>query len=199
MSCLPVRVEAVQSLFWLGPPWEKREPLPGGGLSPPKVDAKAAEPHIAAVKKRIGLGKAKAPETERQVDIWGRLVLMVFDPKEVNDANLDAIARHLTSSDLGPKLQALQAFALLGEKGAKKMDVIIQALDDKDPGVVARAATALVAMGPEAKKALPAIEKLKARGSGKEQEYYRKLAEEAIKLINKPAVVAAPAPPAKKP
>jgi HEAT repeat protein len=190
-TCAIVRMEAMQSLVLLGPPWLPRPP----GAPPakdvkdpkdaPKPDEKAAAAHVAAVKARLGLAGGKPLEHDRQVEIWGRLVLMRFDPKEVNDANLAAIARHISGPDVGAKLQAINALGLLGEAGAKKIDDVVRALADPDPLVVETAVAALVKMGPAARGAIPDLEKLKARGTRKEEkEFYQNLADAAIKMIS---------------
>src|SRR5262249_34938457 len=105
----PVRLEALQSLVLLGPPWEG--PAPPGGKGIPKVDQKSAD-HVAdAMRTRIGLPTAAAPkggkatETDEQLQIWCRVVMMRFDTKEITDANLAAIAQHLApGKDAGPKI-----------------------------------------------------------------------------------------------
>src|SRR5205823_6413337 len=109
------------------------------------------------------------------------------DPKEVSDDNLNAVARHIAGSDFGARLQALNAFGIMGPAGAKKVDEVMAALEDKDPVIVEAAVRALAAMGPAAKSAVSSLEKLKMRGRKKEeQEVYRRWAETAIKVITAP-------------
>ena len=102
----------------------------------------------------------------------------------IADANLTAIARHIGSADLGTKLQALSALGLMGEAAEAKLDDVVRALEDGDPLVVETAVTTLVKMGAAAKPAIPELEKLLTRGTRKEEkEFYRNLAEAAIKMI----------------
>jgi HEAT repeat protein len=204
-QCVIVRLEAMQSLVLLGPPW-----LPRPGAPPlkdvkdpkdaPKPDEKDAAVTVAAVKARLGLAGGSRPlENDRQVEIWARLVLMRFDPKEVNDANLTAIARHIGSADLGTKLQALSALGLMGEAAEKKLEDVVRALEETDPLVVETAVTTLVKMGTAAKPAIPELEKLRTRGTRKEEkEFYQNLADTAIKMIKgaKPGAPGAAAPAA---
>ena len=189
-----VRMEAMQALLQLGPPLlprPKEAPLLKDIKDPrdaPPIDEKVNATYIAAIKKRITpVGKGKAPpETDKQVEIWARVVLMRLDPKEVSDDNLNAVARHIAGSDFGARLQALNAFGIMGPAGAKKVDEVMAALEDKDPVIVEAAVRALAAMGPAAKSAVSSLEKLKLRGKDKEQEVYRRWAETAIKVITAP-------------
>ncbi len=121
---------------------------------------------------RVGTSKMKEPvETDKQIEIWCRVVLMRFDPKELqNVAHLNAIAKHIVSDEVGPQLQALQAFTLLGEKAGPKVDVVVEALRaddmtiktvaDIDALVLGGTLNALAAMGTEAKGSIPYLEKM---------------------------------------
>jgi hypothetical protein len=201
-----VRMEAMQSVVMLGPPFQPRPetaPLLKDVKDPkdaPKANDEAVKGLVAAVRKRLAPGKGgKTVETEKSVEIWNRLALMRLDPKEVNDENLNGIARFLakTETDYGAKLQALTAFTLMGEVAAKKINDVLRALDDRHPVIVEAALKALAAMGPEAKGAIPAIEQLKTRGDSKEEkEMYSRWADDTIKLIKMPPKPA-PEPPKK--
>jgi hypothetical protein len=199
-SCAVVRLEAMQAVVLLGPPLMPREKdkaaVPLRDITNPnefpRVDEKAVATYVLSIKKRIGAAKgSKDQEPDDQVDVWARMALIRLDPaKELNDENLTAVAKHLTAKgkDSVVKLQALQAFALLGEGALKKVNDVAAALADDDPAVVTAAAQALASMGPKAAAvAVPALEKLRGRGKEKEEkEYYTKLADEAIKAINMP-------------
>jgi hypothetical protein len=188
-----VRLEAMQAVVMLGPPIQSRpESAPllkdvKDAKDAPKANEEAVKGFVAAIRKRITPNKSgKAPETEKPVEIWARVALLRLDPKEVNDENLSAIARHLSPAekDLVAKLQALTAFTLMGDVAAKKINDITRALDDTHPVIVEAALKALVAMGPEAKGAIPNIETLKVRGKEKEEkEMYARWADDAIKMI----------------
>lgn len=164
-----VRMEALQSLVLLGPPWAAvRKP---GGPVPP-IDTKAAAVVADNMRTRLGVGKKAPLETDKQLEIWCRVVLMRFDPKEVSDEQLNAIAKHLDSTDLGPKLHALQGIAILGESGAKKIDDVVKlvklddsvkTLEDFNILVFNTALNTLAAMGVEARPAIPVLEKTAQR------------------------------------
>lgn len=156
-----VRMEALSSLLMLGPPWAA--PKQPGAKQPPPIDIRSADVIIRYMRLRVGDPKTKAPalEKDKQVEIWARLVLMRFDPKEINDENLDAITRYLTGADNGVKMQALQALGMLGEGASKKLNDVLRLLDDKDAPyqVTASAIQVLGAMGAGAKAALPDMQK----------------------------------------
>lgn len=154
-----VRMEALQALVMLGPPWDgprKDDKLP------PKINQKAADFVAEAMRTRIGGGKSKAApaELDKQLEIWCRVVLMRFDPThEINDENLGAIARHCAAKDDGPKVQALQALAIFGEQAGPKVDAVVSVLDDENPLVLSTALTALASMGVKAQGAVGELEK----------------------------------------
>jgi hypothetical protein len=166
-----VRMEALQSLVILGPPWQG----PVKGKAVPVIDWKAAEYVADRMRARVGAAKAKEPvETDKQLEIWCRVVLMRFDPKELaNPGHMTAIANHIGSEDLGPKLQALQALALFGEQAGGKIDDVMKALKvdepevktiaDFDPLVLTTALNTLGAMGVAAHGALPRLEAIEKK------------------------------------
>lgn len=179
-----VRMQAMSSLLELGPPWAKPKG-PGEKTNPP-TDTKSVEIIVKHMRARVGDPKLKFPaaEKDKQVEIWARLVLMRFDPKEVNDENLDAIARYLTGSDDGVKVQALQAIAMLGETAARKLNDVLRLLDDKDAPfqVTVGAITALGTLGASAKPGLPNMQKFLEQ---KEKELAAKKLEQAQKKDKK--------------
>jgi HEAT repeat protein len=170
-----VRMEALQSLMLLGPPWAEVK-KPNG--PPPPVNQKAAAVIVAFMKARVGDPTAKRPalEKDKQVEIWARLVLMRFDPKEVNEENLDAFARFLTSTEVGVKVQALQAIAILGELAGKKLNDVVRVFEDgtAPQQLTIASITTLMAMGAGAKPALPNLKKMLA---DKKKPFDEKMAE----------------------
>src|SRR5439155_26603207 len=106
-----------------------------GMMMPPPINAKAAAIIIQSMKYRVGDPHAKPPtpatEKDKQVEIWARLVLMRFDPKEVNDDNLDAFAKCLTGAEPAVKVQALNAIGIVGELAAKKLTEVVRVLEEK--------------------------------------------------------------------
>ena len=202
-----VRLAAYQSIVALGPP--QLPPVAGQPKLPMMVDVKAVDGYVKSIKTRLlpykaepGTKERESPtglmERDRQVEIFARLALMRLDVKEINDDNLTGIARYIaTPGDSGPKLQALSALSLLGELSSRKINDVLRALDDEDPQVATSAVSTLVAMGTAGKPAIEFLEKLKTRGSKKEdkeakdlpKEYYADLATRAIRAIKeaKPA------------
>lgn len=154
-----VRMEALQSLMLLGPSWA--EVKKAGAKENPPIKVKDAEEIVRYMKLRVGDPKLKTTglEKDKQVEIWARLVLMRFDPKEINEDNLDAFAKHLTGGDIGVKVQALQAIAMMGELAGKKVDSVARLLSDKDLPMQLTLVTVqtLAAMGAGAKPAIPKL------------------------------------------
>ncbi len=182
-----VRMESLQALMLLGPPWDGVKKA--GMMMPPPINTKSAEVIVKYMKARVGDPKMKREglEKDKQVEIWARLVLMRFDPKEVNEENLDAFARHLTGIEVGVKVQALQAIALMGETAGKKVNAVANLLSEKDQPIQLTLVTVqtLAAMGAGAKPAIPELKKLademkKTIDKMKDEE--RKMALDLIKL-----------------
>jgi HEAT repeat protein len=189
-ECGAVRMEALQGLVKLGPPWAEVRKKDAKG----PVAIKTADAAIICgfMRTRIGDPKAKrAPlEKDKQVEIWARLVLMRFDPKEVNEENLDAFAKFLTGAEVGVKAQALNALAMLGEGSTKKVLDIMRLVENKDENIQVQiaAVNALGAIGAGAKEALPPLRKLLAETKAelpKKKDDDKKLAEEMIKLLER--------------
>jgi hypothetical protein len=192
-----VRTEALQALMLLGPPWA--EVMQPGAKQPPPINTKDAAEIVRFMRARIGDPTAKPPvppaEKDKQVAIWARLVLMRFDTKELNDTNLDAFAKYLSETDIGVKLQALQAIGIMGEVASKKLAEVVRVLNDKTMprGVTVTTVNVLTAMGAGAKPAVPDLKKLAAetkaaaeKKKGDEKaadEEFVKLIESAIKQI----------------
>lgn len=205
-----VRLAAMQSLVLLGPPFLPRPP--GSSAVPlkdakdpkdlPKRDEAATAKLTESIRRRLAPvkgdkgGATGLVEKDPQVEVFVRLALMRFDPKEIDDENLTGITKYLSRPDTGVKLVALNSLTTLGgEPASRKIDDVVKALGDEHPMVAAAAATCLVGMGDKAKPALPALEKLKDRGETKEEkEQWAKLSAEAVRLI-KEAGKPAPAPP----
>ncbi len=164
-----VRLEALQSLVLLGPPWLGPRPK---GNAPPNFDWKSAAVVADRMRERLN-PKGKSYETDPQLEIWCRVVLMRFDPKEVSDAHLDAIAKHLSAGEPGPRIQALQALSLFGEQaaGGKRLDAVaallppdsLPSVQDLNPLEFQLTLGCLVSMGKAAQGVLPALEKLEKK------------------------------------
>jgi HEAT repeat protein len=155
-----VRMEAMQSLMLLGPSWaEVRKPE---DKHPPKINEKQAAEIAKYVKGRVGDTKTAPAEKDKQVEIWARLVLMRFDPKEVNEENLDALAKYLTGAEPAVKVQALNAIGIVGELAAKKLNEVVRVLEENNAPLNQTVACVqvLMAMGAGAKPALPNLQKM---------------------------------------
>jgi hypothetical protein len=178
-----VRLEAMQSLALLGPPWDGIHT--GGDKVPPKLDQKGIAAHVTALKRRLAPAKAadKSPtglvEKDKQVELWVRFVLMRFDTKEVNDENISAVAKAVSHPDQGARIQALAILGMMSDFGAKKIDDIVKALGDADLLVVQQAINALVGLGHLSKPALPELRKLEQHKDAN----IKALATQAVKFI----------------
>ena len=99
-------------------------------------------------------------ESDKQLEIWCRVVLMRFDQKELaSEDHLNEITKNLeATSELGPKLQALQALVLFGERAGTQVDKVVPLLKDEDPLVLAAVLATLASMGVEGKPAIADLE-----------------------------------------
>jgi HEAT repeat protein len=153
-----VRMAALQSLVLLGPPWAG--PPPGKGLPGP-TDWKACKTVVESMKSRLVVRKSLGiVESDKQLEIWCRVVLMRFDQKELaNEEHLDEITKNLSpTSEIGPKLQALQALVLFGERAGSQVDKVVPLLKEEDPLVLAAVLGTLASMGVRAEPAIPELE-----------------------------------------
>lgn len=193
----PVRMEAYQSLVILGPPLAPRDAraplLKDLKNEVPRSDEKAAG-YVAIIKKRLApapppkAGEAASPtglvERDKQVEIMARLVLMRFEAKELNDENLSAVAKYANDKEIGPRLQALNVLGQMGPAASRKIDDVVRALTAEEADVVVAAITTLVQFGPSSKAAIPAVERLRTRGTTEdEKKYWQKLTDDAVKAI----------------
>jgi hypothetical protein len=175
-----VRMAALQSLVLLGPPWaatrKPDDPLP------PKINWKDAKFVADRMRDRLAVRKSGGVvESDKQLEIWCRVVLMRFDETELlEDTHLIAITKNLDqTSELGPKLQALQALALFGERAGSRVDDVVPVLKDEDPLVLGAVFTALASMGVKGRPAVPELERVEKLWAEKrekriEQEDFKK-------------------------
>jgi HEAT repeat protein len=123
-------------------------------------------------------------DKDKTITIWAHVSQMAID--HVTDDGLNAIAKHLKGKDLQCKVHAARALAAIGREAKKKIPDIIGLLQDKDPYAVVAALDALGTFGGYASDAESSI---KAVMEQKDQnEYIKKLAEEALKKITAPAI-----------
>jgi HEAT repeat protein len=186
-ASMAVRLEAMQALVVLGPPIHKiklPDPQnPARTIDQPVPDPKAAKVYLDRIKARLAPQPKPSEgnvtglvEPNRQVEIWGRVVLIRFDPAtEITPENLDGIARYISGSDYGAKIQALAALGVLGEIGSRRIDEVVKVLTSDDLSLVSTAVAALVSMGPAAKPAIPDLEKLEKKFEQMRDERVKKL------------------------
>jgi hypothetical protein len=160
-----VRLEALQSLFLLGPPWasvRKIDEKTGkvDDKEPIEVDEKLARITADHMRERLGTVKSKTgTETDRQIEMWCRLILLRFDSKEEIDPHLALVVAHLNDTEQAVKLQAMQILTMLGPLAArgKTIDLVVKQLDEKEAAIQLAALQVLTAMGEKAAPAKPAL------------------------------------------
>jgi HEAT repeat protein len=124
--CAVVRLAALQSLCSMGPSWAANA-KPGVQA---EVNEKEAQETIDLLKSRIGGKKAAtASETDKQIELWCRLVIIRFNPKVELEDQLNGIAAHLSDPEPSVKVQALGILGLLTENAAPKLQDVVKALD----------------------------------------------------------------------
>jgi HEAT repeat protein len=158
-----VRMEAMQSMIVLGPPYT---------TNPAAYPALVA-PYLTEINQRLKL------EKDDTVKIWLYVVQMMYDDRSV-DANMKKIAEFLTAREDALKVQALGALAILGPRARPVVADITQCIKDPEQTVAVAALTTLVTMGGAAKFALGDLEKQLAATKDKD---LKKTFEQAIKII----------------
>jgi HEAT repeat protein len=136
-----VRIEAIQALGYMGPP----------------KDATT----YASVRKTLEEltnvnDNAKANDTI--LAIWSHVSLMALD--KVTEKQLKEITKHLTSSQLAVRGEAVLALGTLGLKAKAAVPNLLAMLKDKDLGVALLACWALVSVGDKDAKVIDAMEEL---------------------------------------
>ena len=135
--CVPVRLEALNSLSKLGLP--------------------QAASQIAAEK--TALEDRVAKDRDKSVVIWARVLLMLLDERSyLTPKGLDNLAKYLDDEDVKVRCHAAQAMGRLGPKAQPKTSDMIAAAQDKEVDV---AMVALASLGNmEDPKAVPALVKI---------------------------------------
>jgi HEAT repeat protein len=174
----PVRLELVQAMVVMGPP------VVPNPADYPRVIA----PYFKAINEGI------KDEKDKAIQVWLHMLLMLYDGSQLTDATIKKIADLVPGPDLGGRLAALRALAMLDERAKPFVPVIIAALKTDDPVTQLEAMNALAAMREHARPALPELEKIKTTSKNED---LKESAAEAIDIINGKAPVPA-APPPKK-
>ena len=143
---LPVRLEALHSLFILGPPYSEDKKT---AEQEPPVDETAAKSVVNYLKNnRLAATKStQALEHNKQAELWCRLVIVRFGLKLDLEEQLNGIAAHFNDPESAVRLQALELVGLLGPLALAKRDAILERLNDKEPLVRSAALFALGRMG----------------------------------------------------
>jgi len=151
---LPVRLEALQSLFILGPPYEAAKTNKKDEAS--NIDEKAAKEIVGHIKARVT--GTKTAETNKQAELWCRLVIVRFGgPDDIKD-QLNAIAAHLSDADDTVKYHTLFALRLLSPYNVEKIQPVVNILFSKAKPVLREAA--LLTLGTMGEQALEPIRKV---------------------------------------
>ncbi|HET6573557.1 MAG TPA: HEAT repeat domain-containing protein [Fimbriiglobus sp.] len=164
-ECAAVRMETMQSMIVLGPPYTAN----------PAAYPSLVAPYLAEINQRL------KQEKDDTVKIWLYVAQMMYDDRTV-DANMKLIAEYLTAREDAQKVQALGALAVLGPRARPVVTDIAQCVKDPEPTVVVAALTTLVTMGTAAKFALGELEKQQAAIKDKDKDL-KQLFEKAIKII----------------
>lgn len=127
-KCSVVRETAIQSIILLGPPWAA--PIKAGSKDPPELDDKAAQETIDIMKGRVGGKKsATASETEKQIELMCRLVIIRFGLGRELEEQMNGIAALLSDPDPAVKIQALRILSVLVENAAPKIPDVVKLLE----------------------------------------------------------------------
>ncbi|QEL18080.1 HEAT repeat domain-containing protein [Limnoglobus roseus] len=180
---VPVRLELVQALVVMGPPVVEN----------PTEYPTVIGPYFRAVNDQL------KDEKDKAIQVWLNVLLMLYDGSQLNDATIKKIADFIPAADVGGRIAALRALALLNERSKPFVPIMVDALKSDDTGTVAEAMNALAALEMLARPALPELEKIKATSK---DEGLKDLAGQAIDIISgKKAAAPAPVapPPVKKP
>ena len=164
-QCEAVRREAVNSLLGVGP---------------------VASSYHRTWRTALDNVLDKGHEKDKGVLLWVHVCIVRNDangPKG-NADHLDAVAKHLTSTEPGGRLEACQALGYLGEDASGKLQDLINVINKETvPTVVAAAIVALTNMPKESAITLPILRNVMATHSNKD---VKKYAEEAIKALTAP-------------
>lgn len=110
-TCVPVRLEVLNSLSKLGLPSQ----------------ASLVDAEKKALEERV------FKDRDKSVVIWSRVLLMLLDEKTYLTAKgLDSVAQYLDDDDLKVRCHAAQALGRLGAKGQPKVSDVIAAAKEKE-------------------------------------------------------------------
>jgi HEAT repeat protein len=155
-DCLPVRLEALQSLFIMGPAWDLEKGVQKD--MPPPIDEKRAQEIVSTIRPRIN--GAKPLEANVQAELWCRLVIIRFGTVDDMTGQLNGIADHLSKDgEDAVKYQTLFALRLLGKNAEPKLQLVANFVNSKETSPIVREA-ALMTLGSIGEKAIDPIVKV---------------------------------------
>ncbi|HEY1375346.1 MAG TPA: HEAT repeat domain-containing protein, partial [Gemmataceae bacterium] len=157
-----VRLEALQSVILLGPPYP---PVP--------------------LRVRQVLDRRLKDERNKILSIWVRVAIMRLDESAINDANLSALSKQMLphGTDVDTRIQAAKALGFIGPAAKAKVPEMIDALQKSDePGMQYQLCWSLARMGQYAEKALGPLRTLQ---SAAKDESVRTAAKAAVGEIEK--------------
>ncbi|MGL6076006.1 MAG: HEAT repeat domain-containing protein [Fimbriiglobus sp.] len=150
-----VRMEACQALIALGPPHS----------ADPAQYLTNAKPFIDSIVSRLGA------EKDDTVKIWLNLLYMMYDERAF-DATMKLLINEVKGPDLGRKVHAMNALAILGPASRPALGAISDCMHHDEPTVKMTAINSILAMGDEAKAAIPDFERLMNETKDKELKEY---------------------------
>jgi HEAT repeat protein len=127
------------------------------------------------------LARAKDQREDRAVQIWSAVGVMAIRD-EVPEEYLVAIAKQLDNPDLGIRTHAARALGTIGPRARSRVPDLTKLLKDKQREGIVAALWALVSIGGDADKAIPALKELAERKDV--DEGLREAAKEAIQVIS---------------
>src|SRR5262249_29513182 len=122
-------------------------------------------------------------EKDKSIVLWTRVCILRNDPSGVegNLAHLEAVAKVLEAPEAQGRLEACNAFGILGEEGKSKLEALLGIIDNakEEPAVVGAAIMAVATMKSQLKIILPALQRAQLHPN----EDVRKVATEATLVV----------------
>lgn len=122
-------------------------------------------------------------EKDKSIVLWTRVCILRNDPAGVegNPAHFEAVAKTLEAPEAQGRLEACNAFGILGEEGKSKLQALLDIIANpkEEPAVVGAAIMAVATMKSQVKIILPALQKAQLHPN----EDVRKVATEGILVV----------------
>jgi HEAT repeat protein len=126
--------------------------------------------------------QAAQNDRDKVVQIWSQVSLMALD--KVTDQGLGFLVKQLKHPETEVRINAIQALGTLGPKARSVAPNLLDALADKEVGVVVLSCQALVALGDSGPKVVNALSELSE--NKKAEEPIQKAAARAAELLKNP-------------